>query len=193
MILNYKNTSILNIENEIWVDVIGYEGHYMVSNLGRVKSLDRVIQHLYSGYSTLKGKILKQKVSKSGYCQLNLALNGKHKMAIVSRLVALAFIENIDNKKEVNHIDGNGLNNNVSNLEWVTPSENILHSYNVLNRAKHTHYKGEGNPNFKYYLDINNGIFYTKKDLCKLFLVKDRDLNVMYKNNHFLMKNLISV
>lgn len=109
---------------EIWKDIKGYEGFYQVSNLGRIKSIPR--------NGTIKNsKILKQNVVR-GYGQIALQKRGKIKYEKVHRLVAKMFIFNQNNLPEVNHIDGNKLNNNVSNLEWVTTRDNQLHSVYVL-------------------------------------------------------------
>ena len=109
---------------EIWkpVTIHEYSSSYEVSNFGRVRSLDkRDLPHRLR-----KGKILK--LSKPKYPLATLSHNGKIKHISVHRLVALAFIPNPENKPQVNHIDGNTTNNNVSNLEWATRSENQSHA-----------------------------------------------------------------
>ena len=111
-----------NTNEEIWKDVKGYEGVYRVSSFGRVRSLDRVS----SIGRKLKGKVLKQKVTK-GYNMVSLSKDGNPKGKTVSRLVAKTFIPNPENKPEVNHIDENKQNNHVDNLEWVTAKENANH------------------------------------------------------------------
>ena len=116
---------------EIWKPIKGYEGLYEVSNLGNIRSLDRYIeQKQFSGtiFKRLyKGKILKPQLRNSGYLMVNL----KNKQIVVHRLVAETFIENPENKPYINHKDACRTNNCVSNLEWVTHSENV--QYGVKN------------------------------------------------------------
>ena len=113
---------------EIWKDVVGYEGLYQVSNLGRTKSLDRIVS-TGKGMRKHHGKILIQQLDgQKHYFQVSLSKNGKVKKIQVHCLVAQTFIPNPKNKPEVNHIDGNKQNNNVTNLEWVTTKENMQHA-----------------------------------------------------------------
>lgn len=111
---------------EIWKDIEGYEGIYQVSNLGRVKGLERYD----SNGHLLKEKILKTSINRDGYEKVSIQKNAKKKTYKIHRLVAIAFIPNVENKKEVNHIDGNKLNNRVNNLEWCTKEENERHARN---------------------------------------------------------------
>ena len=115
------------MEKEIWKDIKDYEEMYQISDLGRVKSLARIIKHQNRHYR--KDKILKTSIDNHGYLQVTLCKNGKVKRFHVHRLVAQAFIPNPENKPQVNHIDGNKLNNNINNLEWNTAGENTYHAY----------------------------------------------------------------
>lgn len=109
------------MEEEIWRDVVGYEGSYIVSNTGIVKSVDRFnIKNQY-----IKGKELTLQTNHGGYITAAMYKNGKVKVKFVHRIVAEAFIHNPDNKPYVNHLDETRDNNNVDNLEWVTHEENI--------------------------------------------------------------------
>lgn len=102
---------------EIWKEVKGYEGLYEVSNIGNLRSLPR---------ATTKGKLLKTSITQ-GYVCCGVWKNGIGKMIKVHRLVAESFLENTNNSPHVNHIDGNKLNNDFNNLEWVSPRENTTH------------------------------------------------------------------
>jgi len=121
---------------EIWKDVAGYEGQYQVSNIGRVKGLDRTTprkNHISNSFHQ-KEKVLKQTTKPNGYKIIGLCKDNKVKMHHVHRLVATAFIPNPLNKRTVNHIDGVRSNNHYLNLEWNTYSENHKHSYSKLGR-----------------------------------------------------------
>lgn len=110
--------------NEIWKQVVGYEGLYEVSNYGRVKSLAKTIPGLFGSTIYLKEKIRKNQKYPNGYEYVGLSNNGKVKTHLVHRLVALAFIPNPDNLPEVNHKNEQITDNRVENLEWVTHKEN---------------------------------------------------------------------
>ena len=99
---------------EIWKDVVGYEGLYEVSNLGRIKrSKNNTIRKQFNNFSN--------------YRKISLR-NSKQKMYFVHRLVAQAFIPNPENKPFINHIDSCRSNNIISNLEWCTQKENMQHA-----------------------------------------------------------------
>ena len=109
---------------ENWKDIKGYEGFYQVSNLGRVRSLERDVYFPNGTIHRIKEKILVPVLDNKGYQFVGLHKNGKRKDMKVHRLVAMAFIPNPENKPMVNHKDENPLNNCVDNLEWCTAQYN---------------------------------------------------------------------
>lgn len=152
---------------EIWKDIPNYEGLYQVSNLGEVKSLNYNHQK--------KSKLLKQKEQKTGYKNVTLCKKGRKKIFLVHRLVAKCFLDNYDDKLQVNHIDGNKKNNKLSNIEMVTASENQKHSY------KNNLHKISG-----------NAIIGRKKVKCIELQIEKDSIREMFKfllNNNYLVKD----
>lgn len=120
---------------EIWKSVIGYNGVYQVSNLGRVKKI------------TKNGEIImKNNLNHIGYNLIRFSRNGIQKGTSVHRLVAIHFLFNLDNKREVNHKNGIKTDNRVENLEWVSSSENTRHAVKM---GLHNGRKGESHHNSK--------------------------------------------
>ena len=113
---------------EVWKDIKGMEGCYQISNKGRVKALERVVLRSVNGNIHIKEHIVKGSKDTKGYLQLDARVDGKRIVKLIHRLVAEAFIDNPNKYEQVNHKDGNKLNNDVSNLEWVTATENIRHA-----------------------------------------------------------------
>jgi hypothetical protein len=111
---------------EVWKEIIGYEGLYEVSNYGNIKSISRTITKGNITYVT-KDKLLKQSVDTVGYPYVNLSDYKKQKTFRVHQLVAIAFLNHTPNKYDgllVDHIDGDKLNNHLSNLQLVTNRKN---------------------------------------------------------------------
>lgn len=123
------------MEEEIWKDIyyynepkkewVDYRGLYQVSNLGRVRSLDRIVNYNHSKYLTLKGKYLKTFKDRDGYLLVQLCKDGIPKKYKISRLVYFTFNYGADTKLQVNHIDEDKLNNRLDNLNLMTAKENI--------------------------------------------------------------------
>ena len=116
---------------EVFLPVKGFEGFYEISNLGNIKSLKRMITHRRHGEIAISERIRKLHVCKNGYLVARLN-NGVNSRTInCHRIVAETFISNPENKRTVNHIDGNKSNNCITNLEWATYSENHQHAYDT--------------------------------------------------------------
>lgn len=215
IIKHYENLSLQNIEGELWKDITGFEDLYQVSNFGRGKSLKKNICgrfcHIKGEYSisTRKEIIKKQKINRSGYNVVNLSPKeqnnlkvGRRRHITVHRLVALAFIPNLENKPTINHKNGIKFNNVPENLEWSTVAENNDHAINKLHRKSSKYWTGKkgkdhlkSQPVFQYDL---KGNFIQKFDSftlaassigCKQsaisqYISKKINPNFPYKTNH---------
>jgi hypothetical protein len=127
-------------EKEIWKDVVGYEGLYQVSNLGRVKSLDRIVidSGKYDRIRKFRGLVLKPKINKQGYYTVNLSKNNKKKTFKMHQLVAIYYLNHTPCGHDlvVDHIDNNALNNYYKNLRIVTQRRNT-HNQSVIYSSKY--------------------------------------------------------
>lgn len=111
---------------EVWKPIPSYEGLYEVSNLGKVRSLDRkVFWERFQVYTTKHGKILKFKIDRAGYRRVTLYKDDKARHWYVHRLVLLAFVGLPQNNQECCHNDGSRTNNTLSNLRWDTKESNM--------------------------------------------------------------------
>lgn len=159
-----------DLESEIWMPVGGYEGLFEVSNKGRVKSLAK-----WNPTGTNKGYMRNDCILRQflvdGYCIVNIGRSNIRHSKKVHRLVALAFINNLNSKPQVNHKNGLRTDNSVENLEWCTHGENQKHAYDVLGKVSWL--KGlpvGGNPNSKKVLCENFGlVFQTAKSAGEFF------------------------
>lgn len=127
---------------EVWKDIPGYKGKYQASSYGRIRSLV---------HKKIKVLNFKNKINGAGYYGCHL---GRGNSEMVHRLVAKTFLQNIKNKKQVNHKNCNKLDNHFLNLEWVSPKENIRHAikkgrYNKFYKSIKGSWKGSRNPKAK--------------------------------------------
>lgn len=157
---------------EIWKDVIGYEGLYQVSNLGRVKSLDRFC---IDGRKRC-GQIMKQVITNGGYFAVGLRKGKGQKRYLVHRLVAEAFIPNTDNKPCVDHINTIRTDNRVCNLRWCTYKENC----NNIKTLKHLSDSVKGEKNGMY------GRHLTEEQKEHLRLLKQKKVLMYDKEMNFI-------
>lgn len=176
---------------EDWKDILGFEGVYQISNLGKLRSLDRIVERKsinnLSYTKTIKGTKLKPSDNGIGYLQVRLKFGNKLLRKYVHRLVYETFVTVLPEDKEINHIDHDKKNNSLSNLEVVTRKENISLMRDFYNTSKIEHIKCICCGNIK----SNNG-----SNRCKICSglssrkVKDRPtkevLNKLLENNSFL-------
>jgi len=140
---------------EIWKDVIWYEWLYIVSNLWNVRSLKREIINWKWAVCIMWWNLLKPQKHNSWYLAVWLSNKSKVKVALIHRIVIIAFLWADNNRKIINHIDWNKYNNNIVNLEWCTYSENLSHSYNKLWRVAWMKWKiWTLCPNYKWFLKV---------------------------------------
>lgn len=154
--------------NEEWRDIKGYEGKYQVSNLGRVRSLNYHREN--------REEILSNIPNKEGYLQVSLYKNGKSKPFYIHKLVALYFIENPNNYKEVNHKDENKSNNKASNLEWCTREYNL--NYGTRTQRVSEKLKGSNHPSSRKIKCITTGReFNCIKEAAEYYKLTDSQVN----------------
>lgn len=162
----------------IWKDIESYEGLYQISETGIVRSLDHEVYQKSKHGSLMKrlykGKIITPRIGKFGYLYLGLSKNGNKKSFKIHRLVAKAFVDGFEEDLQVNHKDGNKLNNHKDNLEWVTVQENLKHSRDT--GLKPLNAFGENSPNCKGCIDVFlNGTLITT--LCGTREIREFGLN----------------
>lgn len=131
------------MQTENWKSVKNYEGLYEVSDLGRVRSLERKFDRVHPKIAgviqqmTYKSNLVKFHLTSKGYCRIGIYKDGVKRNHLVHRLVADAFLDNTDNKEQVNHKNGVKCDNSLSNLEWCTNIENREHSFLELGNQLH--------------------------------------------------------
>jgi len=166
-----------DLDYECFLPIEGYE-NYFVSNFGNIKN-------------SKTNRIMKLSNHPNGYKQIGLCKNGKVKKFYVHRLVAIAFLENPDNKKVIDHIDNNPANNNVKNLRWCSQKENLANQYKRINNK--SGFKGVSfdKPRNKYQARINIngkikhlGYYETAEEASKVYDAKAKEIHgdFFYKN-----------
>lgn len=118
------------MEQIVWKPIKSWEGVYQISNTGVVKTMQNIVfgGHRKKQRINVKERLRTHSYIQDGYCVIHLCKRPIIKTCLVHRLVAMHFIPNPENKPEVNHLDGNKLNNNYLNLEWSTEKENVNHA-----------------------------------------------------------------
>lgn len=152
---------------EIWRDIKDYEGLYQVSNLGRVRSLDRYVKHSRGGVMVRRKGCLLKPTTNKGYKMVALSKNNTIRYYLIHRLVAEAFIPNPENKPYIDHINTIKTDNRVQNLRWVTRLENENNPLTRKHRSQSL--KGENNPSSKPVLQYDKeGNFIKEWEYIKL-------------------------
>ena len=161
--LHLGQSFFMENQEEIWKDVVGFEGLYKVSNNGKIKSLSRDIPftNRWGQRITRKsGEIIMKpkKISTCGYVRIQLMKNAIDKIYSLHRIVAMAFLENPKNLPQVNHKDGDKTNNNNWNLEWCTISHNNSHAYKLgLNHTASGFEDSQSKPVLHIYNGVKTG------------------------------------
>ena len=179
---------------EEWRPIEGYEGLYEVSSYGKVRSLDRYVKNGHSSYRLQKGRVLSPTKDRYGYLFVILTCNGKHKMFLVHRLVAQAFIINFDNLLEVNHKDEDKTNNSVENLEWCDRKYNLNYGSRKDKvrdtKIKNGYWTGLSKEEYrkKYYQDTKDKIKDKKKEYMKKYYQENKEKILMQVKEYYRKK-----
>ena len=171
------------MEEEVWRDVVGHEGAYEVSNLGRIKSLQRIVGRCDGFSQPLKEKILKTPPNSDGYPTILLNKNGTRKSIKVHQLVAMAFLNHIPdgNKIVVDHINGIKTDNRIENLRIVTQRFNCTVGHRINEGRLSSKYVGvgwsKGKKKWRAYIKINGKM----KHLG--YFINELDASEAYQND----------
>lgn len=167
---------------EVWRYILNYN-NYQISNLGRVKALEKKILYKDGRIRSYSEKILKLRKDRKGYYFVTLYNINSNLQLRIHRLVAEAFILNPENKPCVNHIDSNRLNNQVENLEWCTYKENTNHAIKVNRLYKPARKLTEEQVN-----EIKNIYWYgnySQKDIAKVYKLKQAQISRIVNNKNW--------
>ncbi len=176
---------------EMWYDIKGYEGYYQISNLFRIKSLNRHVPHPLSGKQFVKGRILKPSQTLDGYYFYALMKNNIRSNCFLHHLIGNAFIPNPENKPCINHKNGVKTDYRIDNLEWATYSENAKHAF--ANGLKYNK-KGADDELSKSIIAINlktneEIVFGSQREASRILGIRQsaiwRLLNSQLKNNTY--------
>lgn len=177
-----------NNMTEIWKDMDGLKGSHQINQSGVIKSLARTVIRKNGVPNRVLEKLIKRKVHSSGYVILNLNHFGKVVSCRLHRLLAEAFIPNPKNLPDVNHIDGNKANNELSNLEWTSTRENSVHGF--LRKKKSSKYPGvswkSSRSTWCAFIKVNGrqinlGSFLNEEEAHKAYLDAHRDFCIENK------------
>jgi len=184
----YENLSLDNLDGEIWKEIEGYNGDYLISNFGRVKSFKKC--------RGISERILIQGIDSRGYLRVNLYSNGKEKIKRIHRLVYEMFVGKLLINEFVHHKDKNKLNNLLDNLKSIDKCEHTRKHLKGIKKLKGIMY-GEKSPNHKLTdkdvieirIDLNNGIL-TQKEIAKKFKIDQTTVSLTLIKNNKIWKNI---
>ncbi len=171
----------------IWKEISGYEGYYAVSNMGDVRSIDRLVKGKSNYPAKRIGKILSPSLSKKGYLRVLLIKNNIRKNIAIHRLVALAFVDNKENYPQVNHINGVKTDNTTGNLEWCDQLHNNRHArstgLNIAKKGTESHSYGRNNKYAYKVVNIITGEIKVIAELVQEYPYSRRYLNQMIEGS----------
>jgi hypothetical protein len=188
---------------EKYFGIPGFEDSYEVSKSGKFRSKDRLLKNKWGPY-LISGKDMPISINSNGYAVIRLSKAGKQKLAKVHRVLAILFLPNPENKRTVNHINGNKADYRLENLEWATDSENLKHAIRTglmtpKRGEKNGNYGkiGRRNPNWgkggilavnsKIIIDTQTGIYYY--GVKEAALAKDVNRHTLRAKLNGVMKN----
>ena len=169
-----------------WKDIIGYEGYYKIRLYDNEFGCE--IFSLKSGACKNRERLLKPNIESRGYYRIELHKDGERKTIKIHRLISIHFIPNPENLKDVDHIDNNRKNNNINNLRWVTPRQNIQNrkKYQINGENCSSKYKGvyffKRDNKWRAQIRINGkrtflGSFENEEDAAKIYDLKADEIN----------------